>query len=194
MRRAPLLRLGCLALTLGCLGLGCLGLGGCGLKASVPASASTEPAPAGARQDTSPATPVAPGHQPNPYDSALAGELLVAFATQYINWNAHTVVGDLRTLATESVGQAHAAMVLAAGETARDYELRRGEIANSGKVEAVAPLTGSGSRWVVVTLERTTAAHNSSYQGLAPAWHVIVCAVIRLAPGRWKVSVWQPVS
>jgi hypothetical protein len=118
----------------------------------------------------------------------------VAFATQYINWNSRTVVTDLRTLATESVGQAHSAMELAAGETARDYELQRSGVANSGKVEAVAPLTSSGSRWVIVTLERTTAAHNSSYQGLAPAWHVIVCAVIRLAPGHWKVSIWQPVS
>lgn len=128
------------------------------------------------------------------YDSALAGELLVAFGTQYINWNARTVVTDMRTLATESVGQAHAAMELAAGETARDYELKRSGIANSGKVEAVAPLTSSGSRWVIVTLERTTATHSNSYQGLAPSWHVIVCAVIRLSPGHWKVSVWQPVS
>jgi hypothetical protein len=176
------------------LAIGCLALTGCGLQASAPVSGSTATTPAGARQDTSHGALAPPEGQPNPYDSALAGELLVAFATQYINWNAHTVVTDLRTLATESVGQAHAAMELAAGETARDYELRRGEIANSGKVEAVAPLTSSGSRWVVVTLERTTAANNSSYQGLAPEWHVIVCAVIRLAPGHWKVSVWQPVS
>lgn len=173
--------------------LGCLALAGCGLQAPGPVSGVTGTTPAGARQDTSPGL-APPGGQPNPYDSPLAGELLVAFATQYINWNAHTVAADLRTLATESVGQAHSAMELAAGETTRDYELKRGEIANSGKVEAVAPLTSSGSRWVVVTLERTTAANNSSYQGLAPEWHVIVCAVIRLAAGHWKVSLWQPVS
>jgi hypothetical protein len=188
MRKASLLGLG-FALV-----LGCLALAACGLQAPGEVAGSTGTSPAGARQDTSAGALEPPQGQPNPYDSALAGELLVAFATQYINWNSHTVVSDLRTLATESVGQAHAAMELAAGETARDYELRRGEIANSGKVQAVAPLTSSGSRWVVVTLERTTADHNSAYQGLAPEWHVIVGAVVRLAPGHWKVSVWQPVS
>ena len=118
----------------------------------------------------------------------------MAFATAYINWNAQTVAADMRMLASESVGQAHAAMELAAGETARDYELHRGGIANRGTVQAVAPLTQSGSRWVIVTLERTTATANASYQGLAPAWHVIVCAVVRLPSGRWAVSLWQPES
>ena len=184
--------------------LACLAVAACGFQAPGSAPGSTAAAEASApgatvaaaagEQGTSGATSTPPQGQPNPYDSALAGALLVVFGTQYINWNSHTVVADMRTLAGESVGQAHAAMELAAGETARDYELMRSGIANSGKVEAVAPLTNSGSRWVVVTLERTTAAHNSSYQGLAPAWHVIVCAVIRLAPGHWKVSVWQPVS
>lgn len=118
----------------------------------------------------------------------------MAFATQYINWNAHTVAADMRLLASESVGQAHAAMELAAGETARDYELQRGGIANSGQVEAAGPLTGSHNRWVIVTRERTTAAAGSAYQGLAPAWHVIVAAAVELRPGRWAVSVWQPES
>ncbi len=176
-----------------CLILSCLGLAGCGFQAPASNPGSTAPAPVAAPTGTS-AGSNPPRGEPNPYDSSLAGELLVAFATQYINWNSHTVVGDLRTLATESVGQAHSAMELAAGQTARDYELQRSGIANSGKVEAVAPLSSSGSRWVVVTLERTTATHGSSYQGLAPAWHVILCAVIRLAPGHWKVSLWQPVS
>ena len=179
--------------------LGCLAVAACGFQApgsTVGAGASAPGATVAAAggQGTAGATSSPPKGQPNPYVSALAGALLVVFGTQYINWNSHTVVADMRTLAGESVGQAHAAMELAAGETARDYELMRSGIANSGKVEAVAPLTNSGSRWVVVTLERTIAAHNSSYQGLAPAWHVIVCAVIRLAPGHWKVSVWQPVS
>ena len=184
--------------------VGCLSVAACGFQAPGSPPGSTVGAAASAtgaamaaaagQAGTSGAPSVPTKGKPNPYDSALAGALLVVFGTQYINWNSHTVVADMRTLAEESVGQAHAAMELAAGETARDYELMRSGIANSGKVEAVAPLTNSGSRWVVVTLERTTAAHNSSYQGLAPAWHVIVCSVIRLAPGHWKVSVWQPVS
>lgn len=184
--------------------IGALALAGCGLGAppqSPPASAqgqpptgSTAPAPASAQQGATGVATPPPRTQPSSYNSPLAGELLVAFATQYINWTSRTVVADMRTLASESVGQAHATMELAAGETARDYELQQSGIANSGKVEAVAPLTNSGSRWVIVTLERTTARHSASYQGLAPAWHVIVCALVRLAPGHWKVSVWQPVS
>jgi hypothetical protein len=185
MRRAAVVVSGALALT------------GCGLQtpAQTPVGApgSTAPAPAAAAGSTLAAS-APPRGQPSSYNSALAGELLVVFATQYINWTSRTVVADMRTLASESVGQAHAAMELAAGETARDYELQRSGIANSGKVEAAAPLTNSGSRWVVVTLERTIATNSSAYQGLAPAWHVFVCALIRLAPGHWKVSLWQPVS
>jgi hypothetical protein len=116
----------------------------------------------------------------------------MAFANQYINWNARTVAADMRLLASESVGQAHAAMELAAGEVARDYELQRGGVANHGVVEGASPLTGPGGRWVIVTQERTTAAASSAYQGLAPQWHVIVARAIELAPGRWAVSLWQP--
>jgi hypothetical protein len=65
-----------------------------------------------------------------------------AFAGAYINWTAATVTARLRTLASLSVGQARAAMTLAASETARDYELRRSGVANHGTVEAVAPVNG----------------------------------------------------
>ena len=71
-----------------------------------------------------------------------AAEAIRAFVTAYINWNAQTVSADMRSLAARSVGQARAAMTLAAAETAGDYELQRGGIANSGTVEAVAPLPG----------------------------------------------------
>ncbi|MFL5823042.1 MAG: hypothetical protein ACJ764_06340 [Solirubrobacteraceae bacterium] len=130
----------------------------------------------------------------DPWASPLAAKLLVAFANEYINWNSHTVAADMRLLATQSIGQAHAAMELAAGETARDYELQRGGIANSGVVEGVAPLWGQGRRWVIVTKETTTATNSSAYQGLAPAWHVIVASVVQLGPHRWAVNLWQPES
>jgi hypothetical protein len=132
--------------------------------------------------------------QPDPYHSPLAAEALVAFATEYINWNSHTVTADMRLLASQSIGQAHAAMELAAGETARDYELRRGGIANHGQVQAVAPCSGPGGRWVIVTRERTTSTASNAYQGLAPAWHVIVAKAVKLRPGRWAISLWQPES
>jgi hypothetical protein len=115
-----------------------------------------------------------------------------AFATAYINWNAQTVAGDMRTLAAASVGQARAAMTLAAAETASDYELRQGGIANAGTVEAVAPLLGQSREYVVVTRESTTATATTAYEGLAPAWHLTVATVTHTPGGRWVLTGWQP--
>ena len=117
-----------------------------------------------------------------------------AFATAYINWTAATVAADMRMLASESVGQARSAMQLAAAETAHDYELQNGGVANSGKVEAVAPLAGSGDGYVVVTKEQTTAADTTAYEGLQPAWHVALATVARAGVAGWVVSGWQPQS
>ncbi len=83
-------------------------------------------------------------------------------------------------------------MQLAAAQTASDYQLQQGGIANSGTVEAVAPLPGSRDEYVVVTREATTAANTTAYQGLRPAWHVTVATVARLSGGQWVVSGWQP--
>jgi hypothetical protein len=178
---------------------------GCGI--AVPAttgagapSAQTAPPPSSPHQNpTSPfaapaRAPRPASHQPNPYNSPLAAEALVAFANEYINWNSHNVASVMRLLASQSIGQAHAEMELAAGETARDYELHRGGIANSGQVEGVAPCGGPGGRWVIVTREKTTATASNAYQGLAPAWHVIVGKAVELRPGRWAISLWQPES
>ena len=166
---------------------------GCGIAVPASTGAGTTSAPvAPPVQQPAPAQPAT--HQPNPYNSPLAAEALVAFATEYINWNSHNVVADMRLLASQSIGQAHAEMELAAGQTARDYELRRGGIANSGQVEGVAPCSGPGGRWVIVTRERTTSTASNAYQGLAPAWHVIVGKAVELRPGRWAVSLWQPES
>ncbi len=114
--------------------------------------------------------------------------------TAYINWNARTVAGTMRILAADSIGQARAAMTLAAAETADDYELRRGGIANSGVVEAVAPLSGHPDQYVVVTRESTTATNTTAYQGLRPAWHVALATAQELPGGRWVLSDWQPES
>jgi len=117
-----------------------------------------------------------------------------SFATAYINWNAQTVSGDMRGLAADSIGQARAAMTLAAAQTAGDYELVRGGIANRGQVEAVAPLVGHGHEYVVVTRESTTASNTTAYQGLQPAWHIALATVQRLPGGRWVLTHWQPES
>jgi hypothetical protein len=134
---------------------------------------------------------------PTPPQPAVAGSpsavaAVAAFATAYINWSPATVAGDMRKLAARSIGQARAAMELAAAQTASDYELQHGGIANQGTVEAIAPLRGGGERYAVVTRELTTASATTAYQGLQPAWHVTVATVSRDPEGDWVVSGWQP--
>jgi hypothetical protein len=123
-----------------------------------------------------------------------AADAVRGFATAYINWTAATVSARMRALAAVSVGQARAAMELAAAQTAGDYELERGGIANHGSVEAVAPLEGRSDEFVVVTREHTTATNTTAYAGLRPAWHVALATAVRVAPGQWTVSRWQPES
>lgn len=119
---------------------------------------------------------------------------IASFAEGYIDWTADTLAADMRQLAARSIGQARAATQLAAVQTADDYELKRDGIANSGTVEAIAPLPGRSHQYVVVTRERTTATGTTAYEGLQPAWHVAIATVSRLGPGEWVLSGWQPQS
>jgi hypothetical protein len=121
-----------------------------------------------------------------------AVQAVQVFATTYINWNAGTVSPRLRALAEVSVGQARSAMSLAAAQTAHDYELQRGGIANSGVVEAIAPVLDQPDQYAVVTRETTTATRTTAYQGLTPAWHVALATVTRVQGGLWVLSAWQP--
>ena len=100
----------------------------------------------------------------------------------------------MRELAARSIGQARAATQLAAAQTAEDYELQRGGIANTGTVEAVAPLAANVDQYAVVTRELTTATATTAYQGLRAAWHVAIATVTQVSPGSWVVSGWQPES
>ena len=134
---------------------------------------------------------------PPPRETAAGGattavRAIRAFATTYINWNAETVAAHMRALAAQSLGQARSAMTLAAGQTADDYELRQGGIANSGTVEAVAPLAGHAHEFVVVTRESTSATNTTAYEGLRPAWHLALATVLELRTGRWVLTGWQP--
>jgi hypothetical protein len=172
------------------------------VRARTPASARARTL--GSSGATTPASAIAQAQATHEYPSpppppqTVAGgastpeRAIQTFATAYINWTAQTVAAGMRTLAARSVGQARSAMALAAAETAADYELHRGGIANHGTVEAVAPLPGSPSQYVVVTLESTTASNTTAYQGLLPAWHVALAAVTKLPDGQWVLSVWQP--
>jgi hypothetical protein len=81
---------------------------------------------------------------------------------------------------------------LEAAQTAQDYELRRGGVANSGTVEGIALLRGKTREYAVVTRERTTASNTTAYTGLHPAWHVALATVTPVLGGGWAVSSWQP--
>jgi hypothetical protein len=124
--------------------------------------------------------------------ASSAAQAVRAFASAYINWTAETVAGDMASLAARSIGQARSAMSLAAAQTADDYELQRGGIANHGTVEAVAPLPRKPDQFVVVTLESTSATNTTAYQGLRPAWHVALATVTELPGAGWVLSAWQP--
>jgi hypothetical protein len=132
--------------------------------------------------------------QPQSAPGASASPIVAieAFATAYINWTASTVSGRMRALAALSVGQARSETALAAAQTAQDYELRRGGIANSGAVEAVAAVLGARDEYAVVTRERTTASNTTAYQGLRPAWHLALATVTQVKGGGWALSSWQP--
>jgi hypothetical protein len=134
---------------------------------------------------------------PSPPQSAGGGTTspglaIEAFATAYINWDAKTVTRTMRALTRLSVGQARSVVSMAAAQTAQDYELKRGGIANSGTVEAIAPVLGHPHQYAVVTEERTTATNTTAYQGLRPAWHLALATVTRLKSGLWVLSSWQP--
>lgn len=180
---------------------------GCDL--TTPSSRSTAPAAAAstaaAPTTTSTAALVARANRTHEYPAPAPRQTVVGgwrspvqavevFADTYINWTATTVSDRLQALAEVSVGQARAAMSLAASETAKDYELRRSGVGNSGTVEAIAPLPGTADRYVVVTREATSASASSAYRGLAPAWHVSLATVARITGGLWVLSGWQPES
>jgi hypothetical protein len=177
-------------------------LSGCGLAMPVPgtgATAQTTPAAGTAtRSSGAPAltdneVPTPPGPAEHAPGAGSAVGAVRTFAIGYINWTAADLRSRLSRLAADSVGQARSAMELAAQQTGSDPELTQAGVANHGRVEAVSALTGGAGRYVVVTLESTTATDSSDYEGLAPAWHLAVATVAHRG-GRWVVSGWQPKS
>ncbi len=175
-------------------------LTGCSVLASPKPSASsssatpspTSTSPLARAQATHEYPPPHPPRQRATGPSPSAITAVAIFATAYINWDADTVSRVMTALAARSIGQARSAMQLEAAGTAKDYELKRGGIANSGVVKAIAPLAGSPNHFVVVTLERTTATNTAAYQGLQPAWHLTVATVTEVGAGKWVLSGWQP--
>ena len=134
---------------------------------------------------------------PAPAAKALGGwhspvQAVQVFAQSYINWTAATVATQLHVLAQAAIGQARSAMTLAAGQVGHDSSIALGGIANSGTVEAIAPVTGENNVYAVVTRERTTATNTNAYQGLRPAWHVTLATVTEVFGHLWTISRWQP--
>jgi hypothetical protein len=178
-------------------GLVVAGTGGCGFGPPAATRSSTgaagpKPPPVSVAQTTHELPSPPPVPQRAASSAATPAAAVRGFALAYINWTADDVTGHMRALAAASVGQARSAMQLAAAQTVGDYELQQGGISNHGTVEAIAPQAGRRDRYLVVTLERTTATVTTLYQGLRPAWHVAVATVLELTPGRWVLSGWQP--
>lgn len=199
MRRRRSLGVVAAALTAGAVagcGLPFGGSGASGRPAPAAAAASNaEPARAQATVARAQRTHEIP--TPAPSQQALGGwrspvQAVQVFAQWYINWTADTVATHLRVLAQVGVGQARSAMTLAAGQVGNDSSLKLGGIANSGTVEAIAPVTGERNVYAVVTRERTTATNTNAYHGLRPAWHVTLATVTEVDGRLWTISGWQP--
>ena len=176
-----------------------LGLSGCSAfstqaTTTTTTTSSSAPSAAVSQADSTHEYPTPAGSERIAGRFGTPAVALDVFATAYINWTAATVAPSMRALAALSVGQARSAAALLASQAAQDYELKHGGVANSGTVQAIAQLGGSGQRYVVVTEERTTATATNAYAGLGPAWHVALAAVARVASGGWAVSSWQPQS
>ncbi|HET9719224.1 MAG TPA: hypothetical protein VFP55_04020 [Solirubrobacteraceae bacterium] len=188
----------------------CAGLAGCGFGSpqqtarpgtrapaeSVRAGAGAPAQSVVARATTSRELPTPPGVQSAP-GALSAAAAVTAFAEAYINWNYRDVAARMEMLARASIGQARSAMTLTAARTRTDPSLAEAGLSNRGTVEAVAPLTGGGGRYAVVTREVTQASRTTAYEGLAPSWHVALATVTVLGPPgrrRWVLSAWQPES
>ncbi len=177
-----------------------MALGGCGLTVGGTAGSSHPVATGTAAQTRATVARAQRTHEistPAPRDKPIGGwrdpvQAVQVFAWWYINWTPDTVASRLRVLAQIAVGQARSAMTLAAGQVGGDGALKLGGIANSGKVEGIAPVTGEDNVYAVVTRERTTATHTDAYQSLRPAWHVTLATVTPIAGGLWTISGWQP--
>ena len=115
---------------------------------------------------------------------------LERYATAYLNWNAAHVIAIQHQLATISLGQARAQAQQAAASAARDPQLATSQVANRGRVIAIAPGQADATgQWVIVTSEQTTG--QGDYQGLPATLHTIY-AQLTSTPQGWVISGWQP--
>ena len=115
---------------------------------------------------------------------------LTHYALLYINWTAAQVAANQRQLAAISLGQARAQALQAAANLARDPELTKSAVSNTGTVVAITAGEGAAfGLWVLVTREQTTG--QGDYAGLPPTLHVIYARLTATAHG-WVITAWQP--
>jgi hypothetical protein len=187
-----------------------LGLTGCGIadpysaakpgltSSSTSASTTTTvPADAGdPAAERGGAVPPAAGRDQSELaaDAAMATPraALERYARLYLNWTAAGLVTRERQLAGISIGPARAQALQAAASAARDPELTRSDVTNTGQVIALTPGTGAAAgQWVLVSRETTTGS--GDYAGLPAAVHVTYAQVTH-TPGGWAVSQWSTQS
>jgi hypothetical protein len=160
-------------------------------------STSTAATPADTGDPTPERNGSVPGHDQGVIDHLGAGAgrtspqaALARYAELYVNWTAAGVAANQRQLAAISLGQARAQALQAAASFARDPELTKSAVSNTGSVVAIAPGQGAAAGlWVVVTREQTIG--NGDYAGLPPTLHVIYALLTRTASGL-VVTRWQP--
>jgi len=167
---------------------------GCGLSDPYGRSSSTRSSATAPRVVDNEVRPAQPYRDTSvPAAPAATPELAIErFARLYVNWTYRTLAAHRLQLARMAVGAAAAEQRRGAVESAHDYELAQGRVANTGQLVAVAVRRrGRAGQYVVVTRETTTGA--DTYEGLPPAYHVTLVTVAAVGGG-WAVSAWEPQS
>jgi hypothetical protein len=186
-----------------------IGLGGCGaatVSTSPPLGRSldVEPAPVSPapvsssdppaeRGGTLPQSQAAAEKQPIPGSLAPSPQAALSrYALAYTNWQATSLPGHERQLASLAVGAARLAAEQTAASESDAAALAADHVQNKGVVLAIAPGQGPAhGQWVVVTQEQTTGT--GPYAGLPPAPHVTLAQTAHVGSG-WAVSEWSPRS
>jgi hypothetical protein len=180
-------------------------LAGCGIAdpyqtngaATRTASTPRATTPADAGDPTPERNGTVPAHAQSTFDRVSPGAAgvspevaLTRYLLLYSNWTAANVAARQRQLAAISVGQARAQALQAAASLARDPELTKSAVSNTGTVVAITAGQGAAAGlWVLVTREQTTG--RGDYAGLPPTLHVIFARLTATANG-WVVTRWQP--
>ncbi len=169
---------------------------------STSATATASPRTATTSTNADPA-PERGGTIPNPTEnaqsklSAGAGAptpqaALGRYARLYTNWNAQTVAGVQRQLASISLDGARAQALQAAASYQHDSTLLASKVTNTGTVISIAAGQGAArGRWVIVTSETTSG--QGDYAGLPTTVHVTYAQASH-QPSGWIVTEWSPQS